>query len=68
MDRGFYPGFTRETLPGQGYVVIDNEADLERQWPAILALRPDIIKIILISSEEFARRRDDAEFFGSQRA
>ncbi len=66
LDRGFYPGFTRETLPGQGYVVIDNEADLERQWPAILALRPDIIKIILIASEEFDRRRDDPAFFGSK--
>jgi imidazolonepropionase-like amidohydrolase len=64
LDQGFYPGFTRETLPGQGYVVIDNEADLERQWPAIMALRPDIIKIILISSEEFERRRDDTAFFG----
>jgi imidazolonepropionase-like amidohydrolase len=66
LERGFYPGFTRETLPGQGYVIIDNEADLDRQWPAILALRPDIIKIILISSEEFDRRRDDAAFFGSK--
>ena len=66
LERGFYPGFTRETLPGQGYVVIDNEADLERQWPAILALRPDIIKIILISSEEFAQRRDDTAFFGAK--
>lgn len=64
LERGFYSGFTRETLPGQGYFVIDNEADLERLWPAIVALRPDIIKIVLISSEEFARRRDDAEFFG----
>lgn len=64
LDRGFYPGFTRETLPGQGYVVIDSEADLQRQWPAIMSLRPDIIKIILISSEEFERRRDDPAFFG----
>lgn len=66
LDRGFYPGFTRETLAGQGYVVIDNEADLERQWPAIMAFQPDIIKIMLISSEEFARRRDDPEFFGAK--
>lgn len=64
LDRGFYSGFTRETLPGQGYVVIDNEADLERRWPEILALQPDIIKIVLISSEDFARRRDDQAFFG----
>lgn len=66
LDRGFYPGFTRETLPGQGYFVIDNEADLERLWPAILALQPDVIKIMLIASEEFERRRDDPEFFGSK--
>jgi imidazolonepropionase-like amidohydrolase len=66
LEQGFYPGFTRETLPGQGYFVIDNEADLERLWPAIVALRPDIVKVILISSEQFARRRDDASFFGKK--
>ena len=64
LDRGNYPGFTRETLPGQGYFVIDNDADLERLWPAIVALRPDLIKIILIYTEDFARRRDDPAFFG----
>lgn len=66
LDRGFYPGFTRETLPGQGYVVIDNESDLEREWPAILKTRPDLIKIMLVNSEEFALRRDRAEFFGAK--
>jgi imidazolonepropionase-like amidohydrolase len=66
LDRGFYPGFTRETLPGQGYFVIDSAADLDRLWPAILELRPDVIKIMLIASEEFERRRDDPNFFGSK--
>ena len=66
LERGNYPGFTRETLPGQGYFVIDDEADLERQWPAIVGLRPDVVKIILIFSEEFARRRDDPAFFGQK--
>lgn len=66
LDRGFYPGFTRETLPGQGYFVIDNEADLDRLWPEILGLRPDIIKIVLIATEEFEKRRDDPAFFGSK--
>jgi imidazolonepropionase-like amidohydrolase len=64
LERGAYPGFTRETLPGQGYFVVNDEADLERQWPAIVGLRPDFIKIVLIFSEEFARRRDDPAFFG----
>ncbi len=64
LEQGAYPGFTRETLPGQGYFVIDSEADLERQWPTIASLRPDFIKIVLSFSEEFARRRDDPAFFG----
>lgn len=66
LERGAYPGFTRETLPGQGYFVVDDEAGLERQWPVIVGLRPDFIKIILVSSEEFARRRDDPAFFGQK--
>lgn len=66
LERGVYPGFTRETLPGQGYFVIDNEADLERLWPQIVELRPDFIKIMLLWSEEFAQRRDDPAFFGQK--
>jgi imidazolonepropionase-like amidohydrolase len=64
LERGAYPGITRETLPGQGYFVIDTEADLDRHWPVITSQRPDVIKIVLISSEEFDRRRDDPAFFG----
>jgi imidazolonepropionase-like amidohydrolase len=64
LEQGAYPGFTRETLPGQGYFVLDDEADIERLWPDIVGLRPDFIKIILSFSEEFARRRDDPAFFG----
>jgi imidazolonepropionase-like amidohydrolase len=64
LEQGAYPGFTRETLPGQGYFVIDNEADLERRWPEIVSLRPDFIKIALLFSEEYDRRRDDQSFFG----
>ena len=66
LEQGNYPGFTRETLPGQGYYVIDNESDLERHWPAIAGQRPDVVKIILVFSEEYARRRDDPEFFGKK--
>lgn len=66
LERGFYPGFTRETLPGQGYFVVDDETELERQWPVILGLRPDIIKIMLVASEEFELRRADPRFFGSR--
>lgn len=64
VEQGAYPGFTRETLPGQGYFIVDSEADLERKWPTITGQRPDVIKIMLVDSEEFALRRDDPAFFG----
>lgn len=64
LEQGHYPGFTRETLPGQGYFVIDDEPGLERSWPAVLGMKPDLVKIILINSEAFSDRRDDPAFFG----
>ena len=43
--------------------IIDSLPDLERKWPRILAGRPDFIKVILVHSEEYARRRTDSAFF-----
>lgn len=43
--------------------IVDSLPDLERKWPRILAGRPDFIKVILVHSEEFARRRTDSAFF-----
>jgi hypothetical protein len=43
--------------------LIDSLPDLERKWPRILAGHPDIIKTVLVHSEEFARRRGDTAFF-----
>jgi imidazolonepropionase-like amidohydrolase len=43
--------------------LIDSLPDLERKWPRILAGRPDFIKIVLVHSEEYARRRSDSAFF-----
>ena len=43
--------------------IIDSLPDLERKWPRILAGRPDFIKIMLLHSEEYARRRADSAFF-----
>ncbi|HEV8392667.1 MAG TPA: hypothetical protein VGQ37_00275 [Vicinamibacterales bacterium] len=49
---------------GAFYHAIDSADDLAKKWPAILAARPDFIKIYLLYSEEFARRRDDRAFIG----
>lgn len=43
---------------------VDDRAALDRQWPAILAGRPDFVKTYLLYSEEYARRRDDTTYFG----
>ena len=42
---------------GRAYFAIDQPADLERVWPAVLADRPDFIKVYLAHSEEFSVRR-----------
>ncbi len=46
---------------GEGgfYFVIDNQADLDRKWQAIIAGRPHFIKTYLLYSEEYARRKND---------
>ena len=64
LERGAYPGFTKESLRDHGYYVIDRPADLESKWEAILANRPDFIKAFLLRSEEFEKRRDSADYFG----
>jgi len=48
---------------GAFFWLIDSLPDLERKWPRILAQRPDFIKVVLVHSEEFARRRNDSAYF-----
>ncbi|MDQ2668654.1 MAG: amidohydrolase [Gemmatimonadota bacterium] len=49
---------------GEGAFVwtIDDRESLERQWPKILAGRPDFIKTYLLYSEEYAKRRNDTTY------
>ena len=64
LPQGYYPGFDRQRLRDSLYVTLDSEADLERKWPQIRALRPDFIKAILWGSNEHAKRKDDSTYFG----
>ena len=61
IDRG---AWTLADGDGAFYHAIDSADDLAKKWPAILAARPDFIKIYLLYSEEFAMRRDDRTFIG----
>ncbi len=49
---------------GAFFWTVDDRAALDRQWPAILAGRPDFLKTYLLYSEEYARRRDDTTYVG----
>jgi imidazolonepropionase-like amidohydrolase len=60
------PGWAEKDMPGQAYFIIDNEADLEREWPRIMAGRPDFIKTYLEYSEEYSLRKDDPKYYGQK--
>ena len=51
---------------GEGgfYHAIDDRAALDAKWPAIVAGKPDFIKIYLLFSNEYAKRRDDSTVRG----
>ena len=66
LARGLYTGFTRESLRNHAYYVIDSDTDIAALWPVILQYRPDFLKLILVYSEEYAKRRDDPAFFGEK--
>src|SRR5262245_49887546 len=59
LGRGLFPGHTKETLQDLRYFTIDSQTDLDRKWPAIVALKPDFIKTFLWRSDEFEKRKDD---------
>ena len=44
------------------YYIVDTSADLEQKWPRILAGKPDIIKVILLHSENYAKRLKEKGF------
>jgi imidazolonepropionase-like amidohydrolase len=52
------------TFENLAYYVINDESDLQRKWPMIMADRPGFIKTQLLYSEEFEKRRDDPSYQG----
>jgi imidazolonepropionase-like amidohydrolase len=42
--------------------VVDNVADIDRVWPRFIAGHPDFVKVFLLYSEEYERRRHDPKF------
>jgi imidazolonepropionase-like amidohydrolase len=48
------------------YYLIDTAQDLEQKWQRILAGKPDFLKIYLLSTEEFEKRRNRIDTVGDR--
>jgi hypothetical protein len=53
-------------LEGVAYYTIDSEADLEKKWPAILVDSPAFIKVYLLYSEEYEKRKNITAWDGKK--
>ncbi|MFL5560508.1 MAG: hypothetical protein ACJ79K_03450 [Gemmatimonadaceae bacterium] len=49
---------------GAFYWTVSDSAELEAKWPAIVAQKPDFIKVYLLYSEEYAEHARDTTTFG----
>lgn len=68
LDNGLFKGLfnTLEEIESHGYFIIDNLQDLESKWDKILSFEPDFIKINLLYSEEYEKRKNDTTYFGNK--
>jgi len=68
LELGRFDGLfkSNEEIESHGYFVIDNEKDLTDKWKTVLSFRPDFIKVMLVYSEEYEKRKDDKSFFGNK--
>ncbi|WP_420399783.1 amidohydrolase family protein [Flagellimonas sp.] len=68
LGYGHFDGLfkTLEDIESHGYYIIDSEQDLNNKWEQILSFGPDFIKINLLYSEEYEKRKNDTTFFGKK--
>jgi len=63
-NAGLYPEFTKTSLADAGYFEAATQAELREKWALILNEKPDYVKVMLLYSEEFDKRKDNPEYFG----
>jgi imidazolonepropionase-like amidohydrolase len=68
LENGQFNGLfnTLEEIESHGYFIIDNLQDLESKWNRILSFKPDFLKINLLYSEEYEKRKKDTAYFGNK--
>ncbi len=59
-----FAGMKPEDLPDNAYYVVDTDARLEAKWPAILAGKPEFLKVYLLRSEFHAQPVTDPRMAG----
>jgi hypothetical protein len=66
FDRGDYTGLfsTKPEIENKGYWIFDNKEDVDKKWPLVMSEKPQFLKIMLLYSEEFQKRKDDTAYFG----
>jgi imidazolonepropionase-like amidohydrolase len=57
-------GMTEAQGDGMFYFAVDSPQDVERRWPAFVAFKPDIVKTVLVYSDQYEKRKDDPAKLG----
>ncbi|TAI48893.1 amidohydrolase family protein [Flagellimonas allohymeniacidonis] len=68
LDYGYFDGLfnSLEEIESHGFFIVDTEEDLNRKWDQVLSFQPDFIKINLLYSEEYQKRKNDTAYFGQK--
>jgi tetratricopeptide (TPR) repeat protein len=59
-------GASPDQMRKQAYFEIDSLADLKQMWKTITAGKPDVIKIYLENSQDFAKQKNNPDFYGKR--
>nr|WP_298869357.1 amidohydrolase family protein [uncultured Allomuricauda sp.] len=68
LDKGYFDGLFNsiEEIEFHGYVLIDTKEELESKWGSIMSFSPDFIKLNLLHSEEYEKRKNETAYFGKK--
>jgi imidazolonepropionase-like amidohydrolase len=68
LEYGHFEGLfnTLEEIESHGYFIINDINDLNSKWNQVLSFSPDFIKLNLLFSEEYEKRKDDTTYFGKK--
>ncbi|MEA2765670.1 MAG: hypothetical protein QOK07_2074 [Gemmatimonadaceae bacterium] len=58
----FPPNWTDGDLAGNVVNIVDSPADIDRAWPGFISGHPAFVKVFLLYSEQYERRKNDSAF------